>query len=187
MLNQRERAILELIRDNPLISQAAIASRLELKRSSVAGYIMHLQRKGLIRGRGYLLNEPRYVAVLGGANIDIEGRSAAKLRHRDSNIGSVRRSAGGVARNIAENLARLAIPTRLLTALSDDDEGVWLRDETSRAGVDLADVVWSRHRQTASYVSILDEHGEMVLAVNDMGILDELDAAAIRERPDQSN
>lgn len=181
MLSPREQMILSLIRDNPLVSQKELALRLGIQRSSVAGHIMSLANKGLIRGRGYILNEDRYVCVIGGANIDIEGQPDGLERQRDSNVGHIRRSAGGVGRNIAENLARLGVSTRLITALGDDGDGAWLRDETAAAGVDLADVRWSRN-PTATYLSVLDYRGDMLVAVNDMNILVELDAEWIRAR-----
>ena len=48
-----------------------------------------------------------YVVVVGGANMDIAGRPHGPLVPRDSNIGSVRLSHGGVGRNIAHNMAFL--------------------------------------------------------------------------------
>ena len=74
--------------------------------------------------------------MVGGANIDIEGRLHGQLLFADSNPGKTSRSPGGVGRNIAENLARLEIPTRLITALGRDHNGTWLHDETVSAGVD---------------------------------------------------
>ena len=48
-----------------------------------------------------------YIAVVGGVNIDIGGRSDAPLVAGDSNPGRIRSSLGGVGRNIAHNLALL--------------------------------------------------------------------------------
>ncbi len=54
-------------------------------------------------------NDTAFVTVVGGANIDIHGRSEKVLRPNDANPGTVHVSAGGVGRNIAENLVRLGI------------------------------------------------------------------------------
>ena len=62
-MTRREQEILAWIRDNPLISQQELAQRAGITRSSVAVHISNLMRKGLIRGRGYLLGEGAYVAV----------------------------------------------------------------------------------------------------------------------------
>ena len=48
-----------------------------------------------------------YIAGIGGANVDIHGKSDNKLIMRDSNPGTLHMSLGGVCRNICENLALL--------------------------------------------------------------------------------
>ncbi|MFT7650135.1 MAG: pseudouridine kinase [Candidatus Poriferisodalaceae bacterium] len=125
-----------------------------------------------------------YVCVVGGANVDIEGRVPGPLLHGDSNPGTVIRSPGGVGRNIAENLARLDVPTRLITALGRDDSGTWLHDLTAASGVDVAESVWSEFALTATYLSVIDGSGEMAVAVNDMAVMDSLDVAALYARRD---
>ena len=126
--------------------------------------------------------EPTTVCVVGGANVDIEGRPSLVLRPRDSNVGSVRRTLGGVGRNIAENLARLDISTTLITALGRDDAGRWIHQATSAAGVDLTDALWVEDLPTATYLSVLETAGELHVAINDMAVLDRLDDAAIAAR-----
>lgn len=125
-----------------------------------------------------------YVCVVGGSNVDIEGRVPGPLLHGDSNPGTVIRSPGGVGRNIAENLARLDVATRLITALGRDDSGTWLHHLTAASGVDLADSVWSEFAPTATYLSVIDGSGEMAVAVNDMAVMDSLDVAALDARSD---
>ena len=61
-MTRREQEILAWIREDPLISQQELARRAGITRSSVAVHISNLMRKGLIRGRGYLLGEGDYVA-----------------------------------------------------------------------------------------------------------------------------
>lgn len=55
-----------------------------------------------------------YIAGIGGANMDIHGKSDRQLIMRDSNPGSLHTSLGGVCRNICENLARLGETVRRL-------------------------------------------------------------------------
>jgi pseudouridine kinase len=52
------------------------------------------------------------VIVIGGANVDIKGRSSGAFIGGTSNPGDVMVSVGGVGRNIAENLARLGLDVR---------------------------------------------------------------------------
>ena len=121
-----------------------------------------------------------YVAVIGGANIDIHGRSSAPLIDHDSNPGEVQVAAGGVARNIAENLARLGVDTRLITAIGNDEHGRMLLQSCRDAGVDTNCVQVIESAPTSTYLSVLDDRGEMQVAVSDMGIVEQLNAARLR-------
>lgn len=122
------------------------------------------------------------VVVLGGANTDIAGFAAAPLIARDSNPGHVRVSAGGVARNVAENLARLGVATRLVTAFGDDHNARELMTICRGAGIDIADSLVVTGVPGSVYLSIMDDDGDMSLALNDMRALDALtpDALALR-------
>ncbi|GGY28547.1 PfkB family carbohydrate kinase [Paludibacterium paludis] len=175
-MTAREREILTLLRQDPLIPQQVLADRLGISRSAVAGHIMNLVQKGFIRGKGYILAEQRYAVVAGGANMDICGNTAAALRFGDSNPGSVRCSPGGVARNIAENLARLGQDCHLITALGDDLYGRSLMETTQRAGVDTRAVVVLPDAATSTYLSLHGPDGDMAIAINDMDILQRLTA-----------
>src|SRR5438067_1389136 len=115
----KKQQLLELIRANPFISQQELANQLGLSRSAVAGYIAGLIRERKLLGRAYVLPElpdRRPVVCIGAANLDRKLRSSAALALRTSNPASAAESFGGVARNIAENLARLGTQVALLTA-----------------------------------------------------------------------
>ena len=173
-MTERERQILALIREDPLISQLAIAQRLGVSRSAVAGHIMRLTTKGVIRGRAYVVSEAPFIAVIGGANVDIHGTPASPLRMQDSNPGTVQVSPGGVARNIAENLARLGADCRLIVPIGNDQHGQMLLQHGLAAGIDMRHVVKFESAQTSTYISVLDDHGDMQVAVSDMGIIEQL-------------
>ena len=174
MLTHREKSVLELIRRDPMMSQQEIAARLGISRSAVAGHVMRLTDKGVIMGRGYVFGDSTYTVVVGGANLDIHGKARRALRKRDSNPGDVNMSPGGVARNIAENLARLGVAARLITAIGDDPHGELILQAGKDAGIDMRFVHVSTSAPTSTYLSIVDDHGEMRLAVSDMTIADEL-------------
>jgi pseudouridine kinase len=116
------------------------------------------------------------VIVIGGANVDIKGRASGPCLPRTSNPGSVTLSAGGVGRNIAENLARLGLSVSLVTALGDDPNAALVRSACAGAGVDLS-LAWVSGHPTGTYLAVLDETGEMVSAVSDMRAMDGLDPA----------
>lgn len=173
-MKDRERQILALIREDPMIPQQAIAERLGISRPAVAGYIMKLTARGVIKGRGYVFSDQPFVVAIGGANLDIHGRPAAPIRESDSNPGSVHSSPGGVARNVAENLARLGVDCRLVSAVGHDQPGDMLIRLGRAAGIDMRHVLRSDRGPTSTYVSVLDENGELQLAISDMRVVDEL-------------
>ena len=187
MITQRERQILHWIETNPLISQQELAEKAGITRSSVAVHISNLMKKGLIRGKGYILQQEPYVVVVGGANIDIGGKPFASLVQKDSNPGRVTLSPGGVGRNIAVNLAQLGVEVKLITALGDDAYASQLADSCRRAGVEISDSLTVRGEATSTYLYITDEAGDMALAVNDMQIYEKLTPEVLKTKADLIN
>ncbi|HLE52835.1 MAG TPA: PfkB family carbohydrate kinase, partial [Anaerolineales bacterium] len=78
------------------------------------------------------------VLVIGGAGVDLVGRLTGELRAGTSNPANIRTSFGGVARNVAENLARLGRSVKLITAIGDDQLGERLLAQAASAGVDVS-------------------------------------------------
>lgn len=124
------------------------------------------------------------VIVIGGANVDIKGRSGTGFVGGTSNPGEVTVSPGGVGRNIAESLARLGIEVSLVTALGNDANGALLRQSCAAAGVDLAMTITAR-APTGSYLVVLDHRGELVSAINDMRVMDALVPAHLDAHADR--
>lgn len=118
-----------------------------------------------------------YVAVVGGINIDICGKSAAPLIGRDSNPGTVKLSLGGVGRNIAHNLRLLGCPVRMLTALGDDFYARRVEEDCARLGIDLRHAIRVPGAASSTYLAIEGPEGDMELAICD-------DALARRITPD---
>jgi pseudouridine kinase len=113
------------------------------------------------------------IIVIGGANIDIKAQASGKHVAGTSNPGSVTVTPGGVARNIAHNLGSLGVNVALISAIGNDAAGEIAIAATSAAGVDLS-LCLREDAATGSYVAVLDEKGELVSAVNDMRILENL-------------
>ena len=170
----REQEILDILRDEPLIAQQALAERLGISRAAVAGHIMQLVRKGLVLGRGYVLAEQGFVLAIGAANMDITGSSLHALVPHDSTPGQIRCAPGGVARNVAENLARLGHDVRLISAVGDDLFGARLLESTRRAGVDVQGCLVLDDHATSTYLSLHGPDGDMAVALNDMAILEQI-------------
>lgn len=179
-MTKREQQILALIQADPLITQNDIAQAVGISRSAVAGHIMKLTAQGIVKGRGYVFNDSPYIAVIGGANMDIHGAPEIKLRLRDSNPGTVSTSPGGVARNIAENIARLGVDCRLISAVGNDQYGQMLLQQGRDAGIDMRHVALLDSAPTSTYMSVLDHAGDMHVAISDMTVIDALDSERLR-------
>ena len=111
-----------------------------------------------------------YIAVVGGVNADIGGRSAAELISADSNPGFVSIGAGGVGRNIAHNLCLLGMDVKLLSAWGDDANGKMIADTCAAVGMDLSHALIAPDLPTSVYLFITDPRGDMALAVSDMAV-----------------
>jgi len=122
-----------------------------------------------------------YVLVIGSAGIDVKGRPDGELVWETPNLGRVRNSVGGVARNIAENLARLEIPSLLLTAVGDDTQGERVIRRTEKGGVDCSHVLSVPDERTGTYMALLKPNGELHVAVSDFEIIRYVSPDYLRE------
>lgn len=111
------------------------------------------------------------IIVAGGANLDIKSRISGKTIPGTSNPGWTETSAGGVGRNIAENLARLGAKVGLLTLIGEDSNGDRLRRSARAIGIDTS-LMMRRKGSTGTYSATLGADGEMLIAVSDMSLLD---------------
>lgn len=145
---------------------------------------------------------PPRVLVVGGAVMDVVGSPGSdygaswtggsekhprsldarleRLEPGSSTPGRVRQKEGGVARNVAEGLARLGVPTAFLSVVAQDPAGAALASslralapplllECGHEDVLLYQAPGPGHR-TASCLVALDGGGELVAAVADMAI-----------------
>jgi pseudouridine kinase len=128
------------------------------------------------------MGEVPRVVVIGAASIDTKGRAKGDLIPATSNPGEIRVSAGGVGRNIAENLGRLGVPTLLLSAVGDDEAGRHILEVTAAGGVDVSQVIVSSHSRSAAYLAVIDEKGAMRLSIDDMAIIEEVTPRYIYDR-----
>ena len=94
-LNEAEKSVLHLIRENPFAGQQQLAEALGLSRSAVAAHIVRLIEKGYILGRGYVLPQENRVVAIGGAVIDRKYLARASLIAGTSNPVESMRSFGG--------------------------------------------------------------------------------------------
>ncbi|MCI5698664.1 MAG: PfkB family carbohydrate kinase [Clostridiales bacterium] len=174
MVTDREHEVLKLVKQNPMISQQELAEELGITRSSVAVHISNLMKKGEIQGKGYVIGSNSYVVVVGGLTRDVGGKPFSKLIMEDSNPGTVKTTLGGVGRNIAHNISLLGIETKMLTAVGSDQMGKSIRDHSPHEKMDFSHILGVDGQETATYLYIADQKGDMVSAIADMQVFDHI-------------
>lgn len=112
------------------------------------------------------------VLVVGAAGLDL------KVRPRDevvvsgrSNPGVIRWGWGGVARNIAENLARLGVEVHLITAVGDDWWGQVLLQQLQELNINTDACLVASEQPTASYVALYQLDQQLRVAFDDMQVI----------------
>ena len=124
------------------------------------------------------------IIIVGGINIDIEGSPFEKLKYQDSNPGRINLAFGGVGRNITENAARLGGDVAMVSVIGDDQMGQAAKAELEGLGVDTSCIRTLKGRNSAMYLSILDDRNDMELAICDMDIIDAITPAVLEEHRD---
>jgi pseudouridine kinase len=93
-----------------------------------------------------------------------------------------RRTRGGVARNVAENLARLSVSSKLISIVGNDEPGRYILQETSMHGVDTGMVQKSLSEPTGSCTRVVQPDGELFASFADMEICKLMDRDFIHNR-----
>lgn len=107
------------------------------------------------------------ITVIGGANIDMSATLHDAFIAADSNPGHIDIGYGGVARNIAHNLALLNARVQLLTIFGGDLFGGLLQDYCRQQGIDIHLSEKESRMRSGVYLCINNHSGEMIAAVAD--------------------
>jgi pseudouridine kinase len=126
------------------------------------------------------LTQP-YVLVVGAASIDSKGRASAPFIPGSSVPGEIRVSVGGVARNVADNLARLGVRSVLLSAIGAGGSGKRILSNAVEVGINTDYMIVTPDYRTSAYIALLDEKGNMAMSVDDMQILTCITPQLIRQ------
>ena len=127
------------------------------------------------------MKENGYIVVVGALNVDLGGFGGPGFRLKDSIPGRIQARVGGVGCNIALALSALGADVRFLTILGDDAFAGMAREQL-RDQLSLSLAFTAAGRATSSYLFINDDHGDLVAAVNDMDILQEMNPQRLAER-----
>ncbi len=124
------------------------------------------------------------VVVIGGAGVDIVGKLRADLRMESSTPALIRSSFGGVARNVAENLARLGEEVNLISVVGEDEPGDRLLQTLLEAGVNTDAVLRTSNFPTGVYLGVVNTSGALQFALDDMRLIAAITPAYIRKHED---
>jgi len=116
---------------------------------------------------------------VGNAALDRTFALADPARLATSNPARMRTGFGGVARNVAENLARLDVAVSLVTQVGDDAGGRALRDDCAARGIDVRGMLLSAVHPTSEYAAIIDPHSELVIAASANAAIEALTAGQL--------
>ena len=123
----------------------------------------------------------RYVVGIGAANVDIYCKSSINIKEHFDHPAKISYSPGGVTRNILENLVKLGIDTKILTAVGNDIYGNYLKDKLGEEGIDNSNILMLDKENTGVFVQVQDNNNDMHLAMCDMSILNNIDIAYIEK------
>ncbi|NMB28454.1 MAG: hypothetical protein GX991_00145 [Clostridiaceae bacterium] len=112
--------------------------------------------------------------VAGGQNLDLIATARQPFHLSDSTPGNVVERAGGVAFNIARNLALLTRPVYFLSVRGEDSVGLALDAIGRESNLELDHVLVRSDLSTSRYIAINDETGDMIAAINDMRAIESL-------------
>ena len=103
--------------------------------------------------------------VIGGVFADVKGFARSKYMPLERNVGDVQVTAGGVCRNVAENLSRLGVPAQFVSMVDDDGFGSQVREELAALGVGVEHVIPAK-RGMGMWLAILDESGNLAGSIS---------------------
>jgi len=106
----------------------------------------------------------KIIICIGAALIDDLFHSMEPMLMHTTNEVTVTRTAGGVGRNIAHQLALLEMPVQLISVFGNDSDGHWLKGECIKAGIKL-DACITSEQATGKYTALINKDGSMFTAV----------------------
>lgn len=103
------------------------------------------------------------VICIGAALVDELFHANDELLLATTNNANVTKTAGGVSRNIAHQLAILGVPVQLITVVGNDSDGDWLKASCTSAGVKL-DATITKEGLSGKYTGVLGVDGSLFTA-----------------------
>ncbi|MEE9375520.1 MAG: PfkB family carbohydrate kinase [Rhizobiaceae bacterium] len=121
---------------------------------------------------------PQSIWFVGAAHLDRNGWAETTAQLQTSTPGQFEEFAGGASLNVASIFAKLDGKAKLATILGEDGSAAMIRQIAQARGIKLL-AQTSLDTPTASYTSIINPNGDLVVALADMGIYDDFKAAPL--------
>ena len=103
------------------------------------------------------------IVVFGDVNVDVVSRLAGEINvESDANV-TTRIAIGGSPCNMAAWIAHAGHQVSLLSAVADDDLGVWIRNKLNHAGIATTHVQTVAGDHTGTCVIMVDAHGKRTM------------------------
>ena len=106
---------------------------------------------------------PKPIICIGAAFVDELFHTREEILKATTNAASVSRSPGGVARNIAHQLAMLDVRVELMTVFGNDSDGDWLKQQCRDAGISI-ETSMTIQGPSGRYSGILNPDGSLFTA-----------------------
>ena len=103
--------------------------------------------------------------VIGAIFVDVKGFARNKYMPLERNVGDVQVVAGGVCRNVAENLTRMGHPAQFVSMVDDNGIGAQVRADLEKAGVNVEHVI-AAPGGMGMWLAILDENGNLAGSIS---------------------
>jgi len=117
------------------------------------------------------MTDTHLIPCIGAVLWDVIGRCAHPMRRGDDRPGRIVRRPGGVAFNVARELARLGRHSTVLTCIGTDPEGAELVAACAAAGVDTSLALRRADQPTDRYMAIEGSNG-LIAAIADAHALE---------------
>lgn len=103
--------------------------------------------------------------VVGAVFVDVKGFARENYMPLERNVGDVQLTAGGVCRNVAENLVKLGREARFVSMVDDNAMGREVRENLAALGVNVEHVI-AAPKGMGMWLAILDESGNLAGSIS---------------------
>ena len=121
--------------------------------------------------------------VVGAIFVDVKGFARNQYMPLERNVGDVQVVAGGVCRNVAENLSMLGYQAEFVSMVDDNGIGAQVRGELAQLGVNVTHVI-AAPKGMGMWLAILDENGNLAGSISRQPDFTALEAY-LREKGDE--